>query len=299
MPNYLAKSYLEAQKVTKHHAKSFFFASIPLSSEKKKHAFAVYAFCRYLDDKVDLALSIESLNVVLHELRNFVNRVFKNNLEDEDLKLLPWLPAFQNTVLACQIPEKYFLDLLYGVEMDQGPVFIQDWEELKIYCYHVAGVVGLMMTRVFQLEDRTYEKHAVDLGIAMQLTNILRDVGEDLSRGRIYLPESELVNFGLSHVQLREKKVDPGDESWNDFMAFQIQRARNYYVSSEDGINHLATDGSQYSVWLMRFIYAAILDEIERAQYDVFATRASTSFFQKFQLAWQAYKKMNNDKSQK
>ena len=292
MATYLETSYLEAKKVTSHHAKSFYFASIPLSPRKKQHAFAIYALCRYLDDKVDLALSIESLNIVLEELKAFVGRIFDKKLTEEDIDQHPWLHAFQDTIVACNIPEKYFLDLLKGVEMDQGPVFVQDWDELNHYCYHVAGVVGLMMTRVFQLQDRTYEKQAVDLGLAMQLTNILRDIAEDLERGRIYLPESELQSYDLSHQQLREKSVDPSAENWIDFMKFQIQRARNLYVSSEDGIAHLATDGSQYTVWLMREIYAGILDEIENLQYNVFEKRASTSLFRKCQLALHAYKKM-------
>ncbi|MEM7290339.1 MAG: phytoene/squalene synthase family protein, partial [Pseudomonadota bacterium] len=183
--------------------------------------------------------------------------------------------AVEETICECDIPRAYIDDLIEGVELDQGAVRLKTWSELDRYCYLVAGVVGLIMTRIFGLADRQYEQQAIELGNAMQLTNILRDIAEDLERDRIYLPEEELSGYGITETDLRSGKVTP---QWVEFMSFQIERAREYYRDSEAGIAHLDADGSQRAVWVMRDVYAGILDEIERAEYNVFQGRCFVSF---------------------
>lgn len=283
----LAISYEAARLVTKDCAKSFYFCSYGLPPETRARAYAVYAFCRHLDDEVDRAPCREAVPEILKELRAFVDRVFTEGASAPDIKKHPWLPAFEETVEACEIPASCFYDLLIGVEMDQGAVRIQTWADLEKYCYHVAGVVGLMMTRVFALADRKYETQAIQLGLAMQLTNILRDVKEDLEMDRIYLPREELLDFHLDPDDLRAAAKSP---FWKEFMKFQIGRARGYYLKSEEGIRQLPDNGSRRTTWLMRYVYSGILEEIEKADYQSFRGRVHVAFPRKLWLAAKALK---------
>jgi phytoene synthase len=275
------QAYEAARLLTRRHAKSFYFSSFSLPAAKRRHAYAVYAFCRHLDDEVDRAKDPGDARVRVARLREFVGEVF-SGAGERHYGTRPWLPAFEAAVRDCAIPEGYFFDLLAGVEMDLGRVRLRTWEDLDRYCYHVAGVVGLMMTRVLGLRDAAHEREALALGTAMQLTNILRDVAEDLRMDRIYLPEEELARFELSEADLARGEVTG---PWRGFMSWQIGRARAAYDIAERGIRALPDDGSRWTVWMMRLIYAAILDEIEDAEYDVFAGRLSVGLPRKLFLA--------------
>lgn len=281
----LEASYEAARRITRTHAKSFYFASHALPSGKRCHAYAVYAFCRHVDDEVDEAGDITEVGRRLDGLRILLHKIFSGRACGGAPQ---WLDAFRHTTVECDIPELYFLDLLHGVEMDRGRVRLQNWEELNRYCYYVAGVVGLMMTRIFGLQDRRFEKQAVELGVAMQLTNILRDVREDYARDRIYLPAEELTRFGLAEEDVAAGRVSP---AWVEFVKFQIARARGYYESSETGLQALPDDGCRRTAWMMREIYAGILDEIERGGCDVFSKRHSVSLAGKCALALRAWRK--------
>jgi phytoene synthase len=282
-PDALAASHAYCHEATRRHARSFYFSSFALPREKKRAAYAVYAYCRYADDLVDRASSPEGLDAILRQLANDFDHILEGGRGD-----LPFAPAFAWAVRRYGIEKQYFLDLLRGVAMDLGPVKIPDWPALRDYCYHVASVVGLMMSRIFELRDPAGLARAIDLGIAMQLTNIARDVGEDWRNGgRVYLPASELAEY---HVDLTGEMNHPA-EPGTDFvrlMQFQIARARDFYARAEPGIPLLADDGSQYTVWLMRHVYAGILDEIERQDYRVLDRRAATSFSRKILLALKA-----------
>ncbi len=289
-PLSLADSHVWCRASAKHHAKSFYFASIALPVEKKQAAYAVYAFCRYADDLVDRAEG-DGVALALETIKDQFDRIASG----EDLTL-PFAPAFAWAVQRFGLVRQPFLDLLKGVAMDLGPVRIGNWEELDAYCYHVASVVGLIMARIFELNDPAAEARAIELGTAMQLTNILRDVKEDLELGRVYLPATELAEFGVTESMLNEWAVTP---EFQRFMRFQIARARDLYQHSEQGIGSLANDGSQLTVWLMRTVYAGILDEIERQDLDVFRRRAATSKFRKLQLAWKTWRCWKKDSRQK
>ena len=271
----LATAYEASRQETKFHAKSFYFSSFALPEVKRQRAYAIYALCRLIDDQIDEAPRGEDLQLAVTSLRALVDRLYSNQLTPDDLHTYPWLPAVEETVRLCDIPRSYIDDLIEGVELDQGAVRLQTWAELDRYCYLVAGVVGLIMTRIFGLKDRQYEQQAIELGNAMQLTNILRDIAEDLERDRIYLPAEELEGYGLSEQDLRRGQITP---AWIEFMEFQIERAREYYRDSETGIAHLDPDGSQRAVWVMRDVYAGILDEIEKVDYNVFQDRCFVSF---------------------
>ncbi len=154
----------------------------------------------------------------------------------------------------------------------------ETWDDLRVYCYRVAGVVGVIMCRIFGLADPSAEAQAIVMGEAMQLTNILRDVKEDAQRGRIYLPLEDLRQFGYSEADLLGGVVN---DAFRSLMKFEINRARELYRSGAAGLKHLANDGSRFTATAMGVIYAGILKAIERQDYDVYRQRARLSLTQK------------------
>lgn len=293
-PDTLSASHAYCHEATRRHARSFYFSSFALPREKKQAAYAVYAYCRYADDLVDHAVSTEGLDEILRKLGDDFDRILEGGRAD-----LAFAPAFAWAVRHYGIEKQYFLDLLRGVAMDLGPVQIPDWPALRDYCYHVASVVGLMMSRIFELRDPAGLERAIDLGIAMQLTNIARDVGEDWRNGgRVYLPATDLAEHGVDLAEEMQHAASPS-ANFVRLMQFQIARARDYYTRSEPGIPLLADDGSQYTVWLMRHVYAGILDEIERLGFRVLDQRAATSLPRKLTLALKARRALKGTRRKK
>jgi phytoene synthase len=186
----------------------------------------------------------------------------------------PGLLAFRRTVRERSIPRNLFEALLDGMEMDLDVTRYATFHDLDRYCYRVAGVVGLMMTHVFGYRSERCWPNALALGTAMQLTNILRDVAEDLRMGRIYLPQDELARFGVDEAQLAEGSVN---DNFRALMRFQIDRARRYYQEAEAGIPWLIGDSSRLTVRVMARLYGGILGAIERQGLDVFQARARVS----------------------
>ncbi len=269
--------------MTRHHAKTFYFASHVLPAQKRSDAYAVYAFCRYVDDQIDLAPDEAARLRAFADLSHLLHSAYSSDeCAKSREKSLPWLPAFRETIRRRSIPANYFEDLLTGVEMDRGRVRLQTWDELDRYCYHVASVVGLIMVHVLTEPAPELLKPARDLGTAMQLTNILRDIAEDWERDRLYLPAEELEKFGLTADDIAQQRT--GDP-FRAMMRFQIGRARAYYSYAEPGIAALPADGSRFCARLMSTVYGAILDEIERADYQVYRGRVRVSFPRKLWLA--------------
>ena len=269
--------------MTKHHAKTFYFASHVLPAQKRSDAYAVYAFCRYVDDQIDLAPDETARREAFSRLQRLLQAAYEPAAEStRETELLPWWPAYLETIQRRAIPQNYFQDLLAGVEMDRGQVRIKTWEELETYCYHVASVVGLIMVHVLTEPSPELLKPARDLGTAMQLTNILRDIREDWERDRLYLPLIELEKFGLKPDDIAVHRMSG---SFRDMMRFQIGRARAYYSYAEPGIAALPNDGSRFCARLMSTVYGAILDEIERADYEVYRGRVRVSFARKLWLS--------------
>ena len=300
------RGYRLARLVTRHHAKSFFFVSYLLFGQRRKAAYALYAFCRRLDDMVDGAdrsFAPSDLPVRLEKARQMVAEVYlpMPELASPELGLpaerlmtadaqSPWdageFAALKHSVRHYRIPEQPFQDLISGMEMDLTKNRYATWEELDLYCYRVAGVVGLMLTPVLGCADAEAAQPAADLGRAMQLTNILRDVREDWERGRVYLPAEELAAFGLTEEDLGRGQVDA---RWRAFMRFQVQRARMYYARAAEGVHYLTGFGSQRMVRLMGAIYGDILRDIEARDYDVFSVRAHVTTRRKLALATAAF----------
>jgi len=281
-PATLSASREICRQMTQHHARTFYFASHALPAQKRSDAYAVYAFCRYVDDRIDLAPTETERVAAFGELEKILDAAYRSEVPTELVAELPWLLSFRETSGRRGIPRNYFQDLLTGVEMDRGRVRIENWEELHRYCYHVASVVGLIMVHVLTEPAPELLKPAGDLGTAMQLTNILRDIAEDWERDRLYLPREELAKFGLNEEDIAMKRT--GD-SFQAFMRFQIGRARAYYSYAEVGIVELPDDGARFCARLMSTIYGAILDEIERTNYQVYRGRVRVSLARKLSLA--------------
>jgi phytoene synthase len=267
--------------LTARHAKTFFFASHTLPPQKRVDAYAVYAFCRHVDDRIDLAPDEAGRRAGVAELRALLDGVYSSPGEFTD-QILPWLPAFRETAARRAIPRQLFEELIDGVELDQRAVRVETWEELDRYCYLVAGVVGLIMVHVLAEPAPELLGPARDLGTAMQLTNILRDIDEDWKRDRLYLPRVELAKFGLNEEDIARGRVS---DPFCDMMRYQVGRARKFYHQAEPGIALLPGDGSRRTVRLMSTIYGDILREIERHRYFVFGVRHRVSLPRKLWLA--------------
>jgi phytoene synthase len=265
----LRESLRACAEVTREHAKSFHFCSHVLPAYKRAAAFAVYAFCRYVDDRVDRRPpgAVEAGRFEA-ELRQ--------DLEDIEAgrSRLPFAPAFAAAATEFGIDREWCLELIRGCCRDEAAVRMLNFEELELYCYQVASTVGLMMSRIFGLENPEGVRRAVELGIALQLTNILRDVDADYKLGRVYLPANELAEAGVTERDIAQRNCN---DAWRQLMRRQIMRARTYYRSSEVGLVFLDNDGSRFATRLISRIYGGILTEIERLDYDVFSERAYVS----------------------
>jgi 15-cis-phytoene synthase len=271
------------KRITRRYAKSFYFASHVLPREKRMAAYAVYAFCRRADniaDDTEQGHDTQTRCERIGDLRRELRDVYAGGALAD-----PLLLAFRETVIRYRIPEEYFLDLLRGVEMDLTVTRYGDFVRLEEYCYRVASVVGLVMTHIFGVSDPAALTHARDLGTAMQLTNILRDIKEDYARGRVYIPAEDMKKFGCAEEDLRREVVNEG---FCSLMRFEIARARELYRSATEGIPALTNDGSRFCVRLMCNIYSGILDEIESLDYDVFRTRAHVPLRRKLRVALQS-----------
>jgi phytoene synthase len=264
----LESGFREARQITKIYAKTFYLASRFLSKAKRQAAYAVYAICRISDESVDDLKNSAGLQA-LAGIKENIEAAFGAGDLDKNLLL-----AFRKTVNDYKIPKKYFDELVEGMSMDLQETRYHNFQELENYCYRAAGVVGLIMLKIFGYEDRRAEKHAVDLGIAMQLTNILRDIKEDFQRGRIYLPLEELQRFGVLENDISGAKTG---ENFKELIKFQINRARRYYAESESGIKLINDSSCRRVVRIMKELYSEILSKIEKNDCDVYSQRASVN----------------------
>ncbi|MGJ3241866.1 MAG: phytoene/squalene synthase family protein [Opitutales bacterium] len=273
---HLQPAFRHCRSVTREHARSFYFSSFPLPRSKKLAAFAVYAFCRYIDDIIDEGEAGKRERPSREILREELVRI------EAGTSTLPFAPAFAEVNRQFGIDRRFYEDLIEGCCRDREPADIQTYEELELYCYYVASVVGLMMSHIFGLSDVKGVQQAVEMGVAMQLTNILRDVREDWHMGRIYLPAEERERFGITDKHIEDGIVD---DAWRRFMAFQVERTRRFYAAGARGLALLSPDGSRQTATLMARVYAGILDEIEKREYDVFSGRVFVPTRRKLRIA--------------
>jgi len=271
----LEKAYALCGEVAAHHSKSFYMASGLLPEEKRSAARALYAFCRTVDDIVDEG-SVVGRDAELDYWRGVAQGTLHPRANDLVAQ------AWADTRSRYHIPSRYALQLIDGVSRDVTQTRYKNFDDLATYCYSVASTVGLMSIYIVGFKSSEALPYAIKLGVALQLTNILRDVGEDFRNGRIYLPKDELKSFGISESSLaRGAKVPEAqrsgiDDNWRAFMKFQIQRARELYAEAEKGVKFLERDG-QLAIGAASTFYQGILDAIETNDYDVFSKRANLS----------------------
>jgi phytoene synthase len=261
----LRRAYKEAEKITAEHSKSFHFASGLLPEEKRSAVRALYAFCRTVDDIVDESAD-EERDTQLDYWRTLVETA---SFADDDLIAAAWA----DTLTRYHIPRHYALQLIDGVARDLSQARYQTFEELATYCYGVASTVGLMSMYIVGFHTNEAVPYAIKLGVALQMTNILRDIGEDYQNGRLYLPREELVFYGIQESDISEGRIT---DNWRQFMKFQIERTRQLYAESWTGVKMLEREG-QLAIGAASVFYQGILDEIEKRDYDVFRGRASLS----------------------
>lgn len=254
---------------------NFYYAFVFLPKEKREAIFAAYAFSRHTDDIVDDAPSPELAKQDVDAWRAQLHACYNGT---------PTHPIAQNLQMVLTnfpIPKEYFLDLIDGVEMDLSKNRYATFEELYQYCYRVASVVGLICIEIFGYSNPKTKDYAVHLGLALQLTNILRDIHTDFQQNRIYLPQEDLDRFAYTEQDLHKQRYN---SSFKDLMQFQVARAQSYYKKAA---NLLPTeDRSQlFPAQIMGQIYARLLFQIEHKQYNIFEHRIRLSNPHKLSIA--------------
>jgi 15-cis-phytoene synthase len=266
----LAESYELCRKVQKAHSRTYYFSTRLFPAEVRPRVHALYAFMRYADEIVDTP----------HELPLDAQLSVLEEFEAETMAAVsgaevpnPVLRAYADTVRACGIAPETITAFMESMKMDTRVFRYPTYADLEVYTYGSAAVVGLMMCRVAGVAEGKADAHAEALGVAMQLSNFLRDVGEDWRRGRVYLPLEDLARFGYTEKDLASAVVD---DRFAQLMRFEIGRARRLYEVADQGMGYIPK-GRRFPVVVARELYAAILDRIEAQQYDVFSRRAQIS----------------------
>jgi 15-cis-phytoene synthase len=281
----LDDAYEHCRQITAEYAKTFYLGTLLMPEEKRRAIWAIYVWCRRTDELVDGPKAKTTTDATLDQWEQNLESIFAGHpIDAVDVALIDTLERFP-------IDIQPFRDMIAGQRMDLYRNRYETFEELELYCYRVAGTVGLMSTSVMGIDDSNQsapwnqnqpslnpEPEAIALGIANQLTNILRDVGEDARRGRIYLPLEDLERFNYTEKDLFNSVVD---DRWRDLMQFQIQRANIFFADAERGIKLLSPD-ARFPVWSALMLYRGILKVIERNNYDVFNKRAYVPSWQKF-----------------
>jgi phytoene synthase len=259
---------------------SFYYSFLFLPKPKRQAITALYAFCREVDDVADECSDIELARTKLNWWRDEIANLYAGKPEHPVTRAL--LPAVREYDLAAE----HFREIIDGMEMDLDQNRYRDFKELQLYCYRVASVVGLLSAAIFGYSDRKTLKYAHDLGLAFQLTNIVRDVGEDARRGRIYLPTDEMARFGVTEADILQ-----GRETGNmrNLLEFQIERAQQYYDRAFAELP-AADRNAQCTGLIMAAIYRTLLDEIRASGCEkVLNQRIALTPLRKLWLAWKTW----------
>ncbi|XP_026401303.1 phytoene synthase 2, chloroplastic-like isoform X2 [Papaver somniferum] len=277
-PRFLDEAYERCRNICAAYAKTFYL-------ERQKAIWSIYVWCRRTDELVDGPNAPHMNDAVLDRWQERLENIFSGCPYD----MLD--TALTDTVKKFPIDIKPFKDMIQGMRMDTRKCRYQTFEELYLYCYYVAGTVGLMSVPVVGVASESLTKihniyeAALNLGIGNQLTNILRDVGEDALRGRVYLPQDELAQFGLRDEDVYSRTVS---DKWREFMKQQITRARFFFSKAEEGASQLDA-ASRWPVWTSLLLYREILDAIEDNNYDNLTKRAYVGRTKKFLMLPLAY----------
>ncbi|MBK9028845.1 MAG: presqualene diphosphate synthase HpnD [Propionivibrio sp.] len=258
---------------------SFYYSFLFLPGKQRRAITALYAFCREVDDVVDECHDPQIAATKLAWWRLELDRLYTGQPGHPVTQaLLPVLAEFN-------LPQEQLLEIIDGMEMDLQQSRYLDFKALSLYCYRVASVVGLLAAEIFGYQDRRTQKYAHDLGMAFQLTNIIRDVGEDARMGRVYLPIDELQRFEVPVADILNARYS---DNFRRLMEFQIERAEHYYTQAMAELP-VADRRTQRSGLIMAAIYRTLLDEIKRDGCQVLNQRTSLTPIRKLWIAWRTW----------
>jgi len=274
----LDADYERCAQVTRRSRSSFYYAFILLPPERRRALYAVYAFCRFIDDIADDE-SIREPALLLKRWREELDRVYAG----APTRALS--RALADSARRFKIPRELFEEIINGVEMDLSRKRYQTWEELRPYCYRVASALGLICIEIFGYRNPSAKQYAENLGLALQLTNILRDVREDAERGRIYLPLEDLARFNVSEEEILGGVYSP---NFVRLMDFEARRARELYALAQSELA-LEDRATLLTAEAMRLIYAALLERIIKSNYRVLDRRHRLSAPHKLYLVGRAW----------
>jgi phytoene synthase len=259
---------------------SFYYSFLFLPEARRRAIIALYAFCREVDDVVDEVSDPEVARVKLAWWRREVASAFEGTPQH------PVAQALAPVVRDFGLPSEHSQTIIDGMAMDLDQARYLDFPALELYCHRVAGVVGLLSAEIFGVTDPSTREYARDLGVAFQLTNVIRDVGEDALRGRIYLPQDELAQFRVPASEILRRKLEPASrERFRALMEHQVARARSWYDRAFAKLPQ-ADRRAQRTGIIMASIYRALLDEIARDGFQVLDRRVSLTPVRKFGIAW-------------
>ena len=270
----LQEAYRHCRQITRREARNFYLAFITLPNSKRRAIYAAYAFARLCDDIADGDGPTPEKVAQLDQVRHALAEAYAGRPREAVFI------ALLDVARTYQIPQSYFEDLVAGVEMDTVKSRYATYGELRQYCYGVASTVGLICVEIFGYRDPMARQYAVDLGLAMQLTNILRDIREDASRGRVYLPQDELAQHHYSEAELLQGVVNP---QFVELMRFQARRAREYYARGAK-LLPLVPARSRACISVLYGLYSRLLDRMEARGFNVFQGRTRLSGFEKLLL---------------
>lgn len=282
MNHELAAAYEHCRALTRAQARNFYYGFITLPPTRRRAIYAVYAFCRLCDDAADDTDDpVEQLQRVGQQ-RQLLNQALDGSPRG------PVYTALADATRRFAIPGRYLQEIIDGVEMDATRTRYRTFADLEGYCYRVACCVGLVCLEIFGYKDPDARRHAIDLGMAMQLTNILRDIAEDAGRGRIYIPLEDLERF-----QLAESEILAGSMSgrFRELMRFQVERARGYFDTAQKLLPLLPVL-SRACPAMLEATYSRLLDRIEGRQYDVYRGRVSLGTVEKLLLVARIWPKV-------
>ncbi len=267
---------VSATAITRSSNTNFYYSFTFLPKQKREAIHAVYAFCRYTDDIVDEGPDGEPKVLLLRKWRMELGKALQG------VSTYPLLNQLSATARRFNIPVHHFYDLIRGMEMDLTKRRYQTFDELKEYCYLVASSVGLMCRKIFGYRNECTRDYAINLGIALQLTNILRDVKDDAKRGRIYIPLEDMKRFGYTEEDLLNSRYTP---EFVNLMRFECARASSYFDMAREALK----DEDKYFFFAARImwsIYAHTLNRIERKHFNVYERRISISKFLKLLITF-------------
>ncbi|PHS30988.1 MAG: squalene synthase HpnD [Methylophaga sp.] len=265
---------------------SFYYSFLFLPEKQRQAIIALYAFCREVDDTVDEISDVDVARKKLEWWRFEIAQTFKGEAAH------PVGKALQTAIQNFDLHEEYFMEIIDGMEMDLDQSSYQEFKHLALYCHRAASVVGLLSVEIFGYQDRKTLKYAENLGMALQLTNIIRDVREDAERGRIYLPQEDLQKFNLKTEDILALK---SSDELTACLKFEADRARQYYQQAMDAL----PDSDRYNQrtgLIMAAIYEATLDEIEDDGFKVMQHRVSLTPLRKLWIAWKTARKQKKFK---